>query len=127
MEHKFAMGHTFSAKEIFHNFPIDKLKIDYDTVKKIYPDAVYQYHSEWLGLQSLDVYVPSLRTGFEYQGQQHYQAIEHFGGIEGFEKRRLLDQKKKRVCNDNDVKLIEWRYDEPISKLLLKKKLANTI
>lgn len=35
----FAMGHTFSAQEIFHNFPINKLKIDYDTVKKIYSDG----------------------------------------------------------------------------------------
>ena len=39
MEQKFAMGHTFSAKDIFHNFPINKLKMDYDTVKKIYSDG----------------------------------------------------------------------------------------
>lgn len=39
MEQKFAMGHTFSAQEIFHNFPIKKLKMDYDTVKKIYSDG----------------------------------------------------------------------------------------
>lgn len=38
-EQKFAMGHTFSAKEIFHNFPINKLKMDYDTVKEIYSDG----------------------------------------------------------------------------------------
>ena len=38
-EQKFAMGHTFSSREIFYNFPIDKLKIDYDTVRKIYPDG----------------------------------------------------------------------------------------
>lgn len=38
-EQKFAMGHTFSARDIFHNFPIDKLKIDYDTVRKIYSDG----------------------------------------------------------------------------------------
>ena len=39
MEQKFAMGHTFSSQEIFHNFPIQKLKMDYDTVKKIYSDG----------------------------------------------------------------------------------------
>ena len=39
MEQKFAMGHTFSGHDIFHNFPIEKLKIDYDTVKKIYSDG----------------------------------------------------------------------------------------
>ena len=38
-EQKFAMGHTFSSREIFHNFPIDKLKMDYDTVRAIYSDG----------------------------------------------------------------------------------------
>ena len=38
-KHKFAMGHTFSAKDLFHNFPIEKLKMNYDTVKKIYSDG----------------------------------------------------------------------------------------
>jgi hypothetical protein len=38
-EQKFAMGHTFSAQDIFHNFPIKNLKMDYDTVKKIYSDG----------------------------------------------------------------------------------------
>lgn len=38
-QHKFAMGHTFSSRELFHNFPINKLKIDYDTVKQIYSDG----------------------------------------------------------------------------------------
>lgn len=37
--HKFAMGHTFSASELFHNFPINKLKMDYDTVRAIYSDG----------------------------------------------------------------------------------------
>ena len=39
MEQKFAMGHTFSAQEIFHNFPIKNLQMDYDTVKKVYSDG----------------------------------------------------------------------------------------
>lgn len=39
MEQKFAMGHTFRARDLFHNFPIDKLKMDYDTVKRMYPDG----------------------------------------------------------------------------------------
>ena len=38
-EQKFAMGHTFNAQDIFHNFPIKNLKMDYDTVKKIYSDG----------------------------------------------------------------------------------------
>lgn len=97
----------------------------FQMLKKVYPDAIYQYHSDWLGLQSLDIYVPSLKIGFEYQGKQHYEVVEHFGGAEGFEKRRILDRNKKKLCIANDVRLIEWRYDEPISKIVLKDKLKN--
>lgn len=39
MDKNFAMGHTFSSQELFYNFPIKKLKMDYDTVKKIYSDG----------------------------------------------------------------------------------------
>ena len=39
MGQNFAMGHTFSAKDLFHNFPIEKLKMDYDIVKSIYSDG----------------------------------------------------------------------------------------
>jgi predicted signal transduction protein with EAL and GGDEF domain len=38
-EQNFAMGHAFSAKDLFHNFPIDKLKMDYNTVRSIYSDG----------------------------------------------------------------------------------------
>jgi hypothetical protein len=33
------MGHTFSTKDLFYNFPIDKLKMDYNTVRSIYSDG----------------------------------------------------------------------------------------
>jgi hypothetical protein len=38
-EQNFAMGHTFSTKDLFYNFPIDKLKMDYNTVRSIYSDG----------------------------------------------------------------------------------------
>lgn len=38
-EQNFAMGHTFCTKDLFHNFPIDKLKMDYNTVRSIYSDG----------------------------------------------------------------------------------------
>lgn len=39
MKQHFAMGHTFSANDLFHNFPIKKLKMTYDDVKEIYSDG----------------------------------------------------------------------------------------
>ena len=76
-----------------------------------YPDTLYQYRPEWLGRQSLDLYVPSLRTAVEYQGIQHYLPVEFFGGEEALAQRRELDRVKRELCEANEVRLIEWPYD----------------
>ena len=88
----------------------------YQIVKSIFPDAVYQYHAAWLGSQSLDIYIPSLKTGIEYQGIQHFNPISYFGGNEGFEATKNRDLYKREKCKKYGVKLIEWRYDEPLTK-----------
>ena len=76
-----------------------------------YPDTLYQYRPEWLGRQSLDLYIPSLQTAIEYQGIQHYLPVEFFGGEDALDKRQELDRQKKALCNENAVRLIEWPYD----------------
>jgi hypothetical protein len=89
----------------------------FQLVRKKYPDTLYQYRPEWLGRQSLDLYIPSLRTAIEYQGVQHYMPVGFFGGEEALSQRRLLDQQKKQLCEDNGVRLIEWPYDlEPTDR-----------
>lgn len=85
-------------------------------VSSIYPDAIYQYHVEWLGMQSLDIFIPSLSIGIEYQGKQHYTPIEHFGGEKHFEKQQENDRRKKKLCSENGVRLIEWPYQEQITE-----------
>lgn len=71
---------------------------------------LYQYRPDWLGRQSLDLYIPSLRTAIEYQGIQHYLPVEFFGGEEALLQRQELDEQKKRLCEENGVRLIEWPY-----------------
>lgn len=117
--------------EIYHNlikngkvFP--KWKSEYEMfklIRKFHNDAVYQYKAAWLDRQSLDVFIPSRRIGVEYQGRQHYEVIEIFGGEEGYNKQKELDIKKKKVCAENNVNLIEWRYDEPINEIILRNKI----
>ena len=89
----------------------------FNAVRKRYPDTLYQYRPEWLGLQSLDIFIPSLNTGIEYQGIQHYHPVEFFGGEEALIARWELDQQKKKLCALNHVRLIEWPYDlEPTDR-----------
>ena len=90
-----------------------------------YPDAVYQYHRDWLGLQSLDVYIPSLKIGIEYQGIQHYEAVDYFGGEEAFQRAVERDKRKKRLCRENGVSLIYWKYDEPINDYVFNMKMEE--
>ena len=82
----------------------------FHAVRNLYPDTLYQYRPEWLGSQSLDLYIPSLRIGIEYQGIQHYLPVDFFGGEDALSHRQALDQQKKALCQENNVRLIEWPY-----------------
>jgi|GEM_PF-5311471 len=96
----------------------------YTALSKIFKDAIYQFHDRWLGMQSIDIYIPSIKAGFEYQGIQHYKAIPLFGGEEGLEKRKKLDAYKRKKCESNGIKLIEWNYSLPITEKNIRNKLA---
>ena len=95
----------------------------FHAVRGLYPDTLYQYRPDWLGRQSLDLYIPSLSTAIEYQGVQHYLPVEFFGGEEALSQRRDLDRVKKELCEANSVRLIEWPYsvdptDKNVRKML---------
>lgn len=96
-------------------------------VKYLFDDAIYQYHAPWLGAQSLDIYVPSINVGIEYQGIQHYEAVDFFGGEEGLKERKELDAQKKKLCKENKVKLIEWKYTKEITLMNAKDVLKKYI
>ena len=89
----------------------------FHAVRGLYPDTLYQYRPDWLGRQSLDLYIPSLSTAIEYHGVQHYLPVEFFGGEEALSQRRDLDRVKKELCEANSVRLIEWPYSlDPTEK-----------
>lgn len=96
-------------------------------VSSVYPDAIYQYHTDWLRMQSLDIFIPSISVGIEYQGVQHYRAVDLFGGEDNFRHQQENDQKKRSLCKQNGVTLIEWPYNEVISKENLEKYLLDVL
>lgn len=72
---------------------------------------VYQKRFSWLGLQSLDFYLPDYNIAIEVQGEQHYIPVKTWGGEFGFETNRKRDILKKELCEENGVKLLY--YTEP--------------
>ena len=88
----------------------------YALVSSIYPDAIYQHHEDWLDLQSLDIFIPSLSIAIEYQGVQHFSSVDIFGGEEGLKDRKERDAKKRRLCELHGIDLIDWNYNEPLTK-----------
>lgn len=94
-------------------------------VSKVYPDAIYQYRCDWLGLQSLDVYIPSLKIGIEYQGEQHYHPVEFFGGEDAYKDVVIRDKRKAELCTNNGIQIVYWKYDEALSLSTLAKKISD--
>ena len=48
----------------------------------------------------------------EYQGKQHYEASQKFGGKKGLYQQQFNDNKKRRFCALNNITLIEIPYTE---------------
>lgn len=55
----------------------------------------------------LDCYNPLLKIALEYNGEQHYRFIPYFHQSEkDFEKQVQRDELKKKLCEENGIKLI---------------------
>jgi hypothetical protein len=111
-----------------HNLPrigegwVSEMQL-YNLVKTIFPEAEHHATPEWLKPLHLDVFVPSKKLAFEYQGKQHFEPIDFFGGEKAFKYTQKRDQRKRLKCHIKGVALIEWRYDEPINSEVLEAKL----
>ena len=80
---------------------LDDVGITYDSQKRF----------DWLGLQSLDFYLPDYKVGIECQGEQHFFPIDFAGkGVEWackeFDKLIKRDKRKKALCEEHGVKLL---------------------
>jgi hypothetical protein len=92
---------------------LDKEKINYATQHKF---------NDCMNIRKLpfDFYIPKYNTCIEFNGKQHYEPIDFFGGIRGFEKQKKRDKIKIKYCLDNNIKLITIKYNENISEILSK-------
>ncbi len=79
----------------------------YYYVKKLYPDAINRYTSDFLGKFELDIYIPSIRCAIEYDGEAWHKKDKF-----------LREQRKYILCKNNGIKLIRLRekQSEPFSE-----------
>ena len=78
------------------------------------------------GKLSYDFYLPNYNLLIEFQGKQHYEPVDWFGGEEKFKYQQEHDKRKREYAFDNNYKLLEipyWDFDniEDILKRLISK------
>ena len=67
----------------------------------------------WIGKQELDFYLPEHNIAIECQGIQHYEPRQIKGinieqAILNFEKQLKLDENKKKLCEENGVRIFYY-------------------
>lgn len=57
-----------------------------------------------------DFYLPEHNMCIEYDGRQHFEPIDFFGGMETFKRTQLNDALKNKYCRENNIKLLRISY-----------------
>lgn len=65
-------------------------------VHKFFPDAISCYRPKWMNGKEIDVYIPSLNVGIEYDGMLYHKTLER-------------DLAKAAICKENNVRLFRFR------------------
>lgn len=65
-----------------------------------------------LGEVTFDFYLPSLRVCIEFDGRQHFEPIEKFGGVTTYERIKSNDKIKNEYCEEHYIELIRIKYDK---------------
>lgn len=101
----------------------------YNLIKNIYPNynIIREYSPEWLNKQRIDIFIEELNLAIEYQGEQHFMPIEHFGGNKSLLKNKEHDLTKLKICNAHDIGILYFDYNENITIDLVKNKINKLI
>jgi hypothetical protein len=102
-----------------------------EVLEQLFPGKVKrQDNLEFLKRQKVDFSIRDLRLAFEYDGQQHFNPVR-FGGISQKEAISLfknmvrLDKQKNKLCQENNIRLVRIRYNEPLTIEYIKSKIEQ--
>jgi hypothetical protein len=92
---------------------LNNLNVNYIHQKK-FKDCKY------LSNLIFDFYLPDYDICIEYNGAQHYEPFDYFGGKESFELVVKRDKIKKNFCRKNNINLFTISYKKNIEKEIKK-------
>ncbi len=99
----------------------------YSILKELFPNNYIRRHDrKTLNGLELDFNLPELRLGVEYDGEQHFDrklCEEVFKS--DFDALQKRDREKNKRCRKKNINLIRIKYDEPLTKRHIIKKLKN--
>jgi hypothetical protein len=74
----------------------------------------------------VDAYFPAEKLVLEYHGKQHFEPNKLMDRKEGrAEQRRLYTELRQKLILKHDLKLLEIRYDEPLTREHLRSRLLK--
>jgi hypothetical protein len=90
----------------------------FNIVKGLLPgqQMLRHHRPDWLGGLELDIFVPGCGLAIEYQGQQHFRAVEAWGGAGALKLLQRRDTEKARVCLSRGIRLVTVDYTEPLGR-----------
>lgn len=103
-----------------------------------YPEFKTQKTFPWLkhhengkkrvGALRVDLFYPQYNLCIEFDGEGHFQQIDwKKGGNESLEEVQKRDQLKDELIQAHGLKMLRFRYDEPLTTEHVKKRLSQLI
>lgn len=88
----------------------------FEKLLKSFPDEKIEteYSTQWLLRQRFDIYFLNHNIAVEYNGIQHYEPVDKFGGIINFHNTIKRDKLKTKKCKENNCNIffVKYNYNE---------------
>ena len=89
-------------------------KVVADVLDSLSIEYTREHTFEYLGRKRYDFFIPSLNIAIEYDGEQHYEPVDAWGGEEYLESVRQSDALKNDFCEYMGIDLLRipyWEFD----------------
>ncbi|MDD2236247.1 MAG: hypothetical protein PHP44_14475 [Kiritimatiellae bacterium] len=99
----------------------------YQIVVRLFPqkNCIRHLRPAWLEGLELDIFIEEESIAFEYQGQQHYYPVEHWGGQKALDELRARDERKAELCLKEKILLVTIDYTEPLTEIHIQSRIRE--